>query len=179
MKVRSGLMNQCSFAFRVTRQAWSEDHDEREISEVSLHRGDVSVCNFGANPTTPVAVRALLANVAALTETDRDELRSDPAVMAAVRELAAVPTLDDLVAVLTEVRAGATLSGATAATVKHVLSLCAAADQAMDTAQPLLADLLGVPNPDQDAPQSNGLSLDLARARAHALRTRTAPRRSA
>jgi phage head maturation protease len=48
-----------SFAFRVTRQQWSPDYDQRDILEVDLHRGDVSVVNFGANPATSVgAVRA-------------------------------------------------------------------------------------------------------------------------
>jgi hypothetical protein len=48
-----------SFAFRVTRQQWSPDYDQRDILEVDLHRGDVSVVNFGANPATSVgAMRA-------------------------------------------------------------------------------------------------------------------------
>lgn len=68
-KIRSGLMDQCSFAFRVTRQNWQwmedtgKDYDQRIIQEVSLDRGDVSVCNYGANPATPVAVRAYLAGL--------------------------------------------------------------------------------------------------------------------
>lgn len=65
-KIRSGLMSQASFAFRVTRQNWQwmedtgKDYDQRVIQEVNLDRGDVSVCNFGANPATPVGVRAML-----------------------------------------------------------------------------------------------------------------------
>ena len=51
-KIRSGLLDQMSFAFKVTRQAWSEDYTQRSIKEVSLDRGDVSVVNFGASPTT-------------------------------------------------------------------------------------------------------------------------------
>lgn len=37
----------------------------------------------------------------------------------------------------------------------HVLQLISAADAAVDVAQPCLADLLGVPNPDQDAPSED------------------------
>ena len=54
-----GSVDEMSFAFRVTRQQWSPDYDQRDILEVDLHRGDVSVVNFGANPATSVgAMRA-------------------------------------------------------------------------------------------------------------------------
>jgi HK97 family phage prohead protease len=68
-KVRAGLMDQCSFAFRVIRQdwRWTEDtgaeRDAREIQEVSLDRGDVSVCNYGANPNTGVSMRSTLIDM--------------------------------------------------------------------------------------------------------------------
>jgi HK97 family phage prohead protease len=54
-----GNVDEMSFAFRVTRQQWSPDYDQRDIQEVDIHRGDVSVVNFGANPLTSVAARAL------------------------------------------------------------------------------------------------------------------------
>jgi HK97 family phage prohead protease len=57
-KIGSGLMDQCSFAFRTVSQDWSADRSERKITEVSLDRGDVSVVNFGANPLTPVSARS-------------------------------------------------------------------------------------------------------------------------
>jgi HK97 family phage prohead protease len=56
-KIRDGLMDECSFAFRVIRQSWNDNHTERTIQEVSLDRGDVSICNFGANPSTLVDAR--------------------------------------------------------------------------------------------------------------------------
>lgn len=56
--LRDGAVDECSFAFRVVRQQWSPDYDERRIDEVNLSRGDVSVVNLGANPNTPVAMRA-------------------------------------------------------------------------------------------------------------------------
>ena len=57
--LEDGSVDEMSFAFRVTRQQWSPDYDQRDITEVDLHRGDVSVVNFGANPATSVgAVRA-------------------------------------------------------------------------------------------------------------------------
>ena len=57
-KIRSGLMSDMSFAFRVERQSWSADRTLRTIESVDLHRGDVSVCTFGANPNTSVTARS-------------------------------------------------------------------------------------------------------------------------
>ena len=57
--LEEGAVDEMSFAFRVTRQQWSPDYDQRDILEVDLHRGDVSVVNFGANPATSVgAIRS-------------------------------------------------------------------------------------------------------------------------
>jgi uncharacterized protein len=59
-KVRSGLLSECSFAFRVVRQSWSSDGELRTIEEVDMSRGaDVSVCTYGANPSTSVEALAL------------------------------------------------------------------------------------------------------------------------
>ncbi|MFD9943203.1 HK97 family phage prohead protease [Nonomuraea sp. NPDC059023] len=51
-------VDEMSFAFRVPygKSQWSPDYDERAILEVDMHRGDVSVVNFGANPATTVDV---------------------------------------------------------------------------------------------------------------------------
>jgi HK97 family phage prohead protease len=57
--LQDGNVDEMSFAFRVMRQQWSPDYDQRDITEISLHRGDVSVVNFGANPATSVALRGL------------------------------------------------------------------------------------------------------------------------
>lgn len=89
-KVRSGLMDQCSFAFRVVKQRWTwvsdeefdngTARDQREILEVNMDRGDVSIVNYGASPTTTVTARSLLA---AMTDTEIREL--DPDVLARIR----------------------------------------------------------------------------------------------
>jgi HK97 family phage prohead protease len=52
--IEDGNVDEMSFAFIVTRQMWSPDFDQRDIIEYNLHRGDVSVVNFGANPATSV-----------------------------------------------------------------------------------------------------------------------------
>ena len=119
--VEDGDVDEMSFAFRVVRQAWSPDYDERSLTELNLNRGDVSAVNYGANPTTNVSLRSFR--------------KQGPAQLARMAG---------------ELRAGKSLSASTMAILAQVLDLVAAADDAVDAAQPLLADLMGVPNPDDD-----------------------------
>ncbi|NQE88515.1 HK97 family phage prohead protease [Nocardia terpenica] len=58
-KMARGDMDEMSFAFRVKDDVWSQDQTERRITEISLHKGDVSVMNFGANPATTASLRAV------------------------------------------------------------------------------------------------------------------------
>ncbi len=69
-KMRRGDMDEMSFAFRVKAQQWSPDYDERRITEISLHKGDVSVVNFGANPATSANLRGILDCLASIGEGD-------------------------------------------------------------------------------------------------------------
>lgn len=55
--IRDGNIDEMSFAFRVQRQKWSPDYMQRDILEVNLHRGDVSIVTYGANPNTTTAIR--------------------------------------------------------------------------------------------------------------------------
>lgn len=135
-----GDIDEMSFGFWVTRQQWSPDFDQRDILEVNLNKGDVSIVNYAANPATAGA-----------------QLNA--------RQLAAA---------LREVRSAATLDPADAEALGRVLQLISAADAAVDVAQPLLADVLGVPNPDieesaEAEPQQNAAALGLFTARARAL----------
>lgn len=83
--VEDGAADECSFAFRVTRQQWSPDYDERRIVEVNLDRGDVSVVNLGANPATSVSMRA--ADLERYFEAlEGDELEAAYARLAARRQ---------------------------------------------------------------------------------------------
>lgn len=61
-KFRRGDLDEMSFAFRVNGQAWNDDYTDRTITQVNLHRGDVSIVTFGANPATMAALRAALAD---------------------------------------------------------------------------------------------------------------------
>ena len=119
-------LDEMSFVFRDLLPSWDDSYTERNLREVSLHHGDVSAVNFGANGATKGLVSMRAASRGLLW-----------------------PSTVQVAEALKEYRAGSALSGTSMATLKHVLSLVAAADTAVDQAQPLLAELLGVPNPDE------------------------------
>jgi uncharacterized protein len=56
-KLRSGLITEMSFAFRIEQGEWSPDYTEYRIKRFNLHRGDVAIVGYGANPTTDGALR--------------------------------------------------------------------------------------------------------------------------
>lgn len=47
-----GDLDEMSMAFWITRQLWSPDYEQRDILEINLHKGDVSLVNYGANDAT-------------------------------------------------------------------------------------------------------------------------------
>lgn len=63
IKMERGDLDEMSFAFRVKDDDWDDDTDERRLLEVSLHKGDVSVVNFGANPATSAQLNSALAQL--------------------------------------------------------------------------------------------------------------------
>ncbi len=139
--MRDKNINEMSFAFRVTQQQWlngaGEEVDwrdlsgiDRRIQAVDIHKGDVSAVNYGANPYTDASLRSLLTH-------------ADPEQVAELRRMAS------LVAVA-EQRAGMTLSPATTAVLQSVLGGLTTADDNIDDALNSLAELLGVPNPDDN-----------------------------
>ena len=56
-KLEAGHIDEMSFAFRITRGVWSPDYTEYRIDEVDIHRGDVAIVGFGANPFTDATAR--------------------------------------------------------------------------------------------------------------------------
>lgn len=52
-----GDLTEMSFAFMLDEGEWDEDFENFRITQVDLHRGDVSVVNYGANPYTSVGAR--------------------------------------------------------------------------------------------------------------------------
>lgn len=91
VKLDRGDYDEMSFAFRVKAQTWSDDETTRSLDEVSLHKGDVSIVNFGANPHTSVGVRSAVKMLAREEFSDEElaELRamSDEAVDLALARL--------------------------------------------------------------------------------------------
>ena len=90
VKMQRGDMDEMSFAFRVKRDDWSPDESRRHLLEVSLHKGDVSVVNFGASDATHAQMNSLSDALGFLTALDDAaalaELRSitDPAAQLSV-----------------------------------------------------------------------------------------------
>ena len=56
-KLRARLIDEMSFAFRITSGRWSPDYTEFRIDEVDIHRGDVAIVGYGANPHTDSGLR--------------------------------------------------------------------------------------------------------------------------
>ncbi|MFG1898686.1 HK97 family phage prohead protease [Micromonospora zamorensis] len=56
-KLRSGLIDEMSFAFRIEAGTWSPDYSEYRIDRAELHRGDVAIVGYGANPATDAGLR--------------------------------------------------------------------------------------------------------------------------
>ena len=75
-KMRAGLYNEMSFAFRITQGIWSPDYTQYRINTYDIHRGDVSIVGFGANPYTTGSLRADRDLRALLRDAPEDEARS-------------------------------------------------------------------------------------------------------
>lgn len=56
-KLRAGLIDEMSFGFQIVRGKWSPDYTEYRIDEVNIHRGDVAIVGYGANPYTDAGIR--------------------------------------------------------------------------------------------------------------------------
>lgn len=65
-KLRAGLIDEMSFAFRIVSGQWSPDYTEYRITEVDMHRGDVAIVGWGANPHTTAELRQQPAHRGAL-----------------------------------------------------------------------------------------------------------------
>lgn len=56
-KLKSGLIDEMSFAFRIESGQWSPDYTEYRINRYDIHRGDVAIVGYGANPYTGAKMR--------------------------------------------------------------------------------------------------------------------------
>jgi len=72
-KMRAGLIDEMSFKFRILDGHWSPDYSEYRIERVDIHRGDVAIVGYGANPhTAGAALRADAPAPARVVITDDD-----------------------------------------------------------------------------------------------------------
>jgi hypothetical protein len=78
-KIRSGLVTEMSFKFRIIRGQWSPDWTEYHIQEADIHRGDVAICGYGANPNTIAEMRtpALTEVLAGASEAEQRAAYAD------------------------------------------------------------------------------------------------------
>ena len=51
-KIEQRLIDEMSFMFRIVEGWWSDDFTQFVIKEVDIHRGDVAIVGYGANPHT-------------------------------------------------------------------------------------------------------------------------------
>jgi uncharacterized protein len=75
-KLRSGLIDEMSFAFRIEEGVWSPDYTQYRINRYDIHRGDVAIVGFGANPATSGGLRGLQDLATALRAASDDEARA-------------------------------------------------------------------------------------------------------
>jgi HK97 family phage prohead protease len=118
-KMKRGDLDEMSFAFRIIEDQWfNEDGEERDASdtdavvrhllEVSIHKGDVSVVNYGANDSTSTE---LLAFDRALVELRAGRTLDDETRAAVATRLGLAPETPEISLPAPEVE---TLSLATA-----------------------------------------------------------------
>jgi HK97 family phage prohead protease len=137
-KIERGDLTESSFAFRCMEDTWNDDYSERDLRACDLHRGDVSIVTFGASPATG----------------EHMLLRSEEETLRALRAygveafIGAWAEWRDYTLLPPEARAGKTLSASTMEVLSNVLSLASTAEDAAEEAQSLLADLMGIPNPE-------------------------------
>lgn len=56
-KIRAGLIDEMSFMFSIKDGSWSPDYTEFRINAFLVHRGDVAIVGYGANPYTSGELR--------------------------------------------------------------------------------------------------------------------------
>lgn len=70
VKMENGNLNQMSYVFRAVRDRWNDDYSERELLEVNLDKGDVSIVTYGANENTSARMGSMADVAEALNNMD-------------------------------------------------------------------------------------------------------------
>lgn len=73
---RAPLIDEMSFRFRIVRGEWSPDWMEYHILEYDIHRGDVAIVAYGANPHTVGAGLRSAGELVALDDLTDAQLRT-------------------------------------------------------------------------------------------------------
>lgn len=78
-KLEDGLVDEMSFRFRIDSGSWSPDWSEYHIERYDIHRGDVAIVGYGANPHTQGAgLRSQqLPSLTDLTDAQLRQLEND------------------------------------------------------------------------------------------------------
>lgn len=140
--IRDGALDGLSIGFKPIAEAKGRSGAVRR-TEVKLR--EVSAVTFPAYDDARIAaVRGIL------TPEQVRALPDLPLTFAPMSAEMAEAYTRAVAEVESAVREGRTLSGDTMTVLKQVLDLIAGADTALDKAQPVLAELMGVPNPDAD-----------------------------
>jgi hypothetical protein len=153
--IRDGALDGFSIGFSSLRSDPMQPRNDAIVTRQEVRLIEVSAVSF------PAYADALMGGVRA-EDAERlaeflDLLRADadPAVLARLDEVAGLAELQ---------RAGKQLSTASMATLQTVLDHIAAADKHVDAAQPVLAALMGVKNPDEDEDGTDDSSGDVGDA---------------
>jgi HK97 family phage prohead protease len=76
-KLRAGLIDEMSFKFRIGAGTWSPDYTEYRIQAYDIHRGDVAIVGYGANPhTAGSGLRAEADPLALVRDLDDEQARA-------------------------------------------------------------------------------------------------------
>jgi HK97 family phage prohead protease len=143
-KLRRGDLSQMSFGFRVDGKdgdAWNSDLSERSLRQLDLNDGDVSVVTYPANPGTSAGLRA-----------GKPSLEAVASALLTLERRAA--TQEDIASVLA-----------------RALGYFTAVDLIVDNAQDEIAEVLGIPNPDDDEAGEPDAPMTEAKARAGRLKS--------
>ena len=85
-KLAAGLIDEMSMRFRIEAGRWSEDYMTYHVHAVDLHRGDVAIVGYGANPYT--AGSGLRAQPTTTTAGPRHDQRRENDLSRVMLELA-------------------------------------------------------------------------------------------
>ncbi len=162
VKAERGDLNQMSFAFRTIADNWTNEEANRELMELSLDRGDVSIVTNGANSQTSFQLNSVDDALEMLCRMDKAEFvevrSAEPGKLVAVHRLlgdvlgkrADDDTDPGAVAQAVDAALDAVEAALEEGNVDQAIALLLAADLSVD----VLLGLLGVADADEPGDRS-------------------------